>query len=160
MSVFAFRVDGRLYEPNVMSFGSKNAPILRGLTWKQCLVYIDDILVFANDFEEHCKRLDAVLCRIESADLKLKPTKCEFGMSEVNYLRFQISNKGLSASKRKAELLLATEPPKVTRVSFLDSFMCSINYYRTLIPCYAKLTAGLLVASYSKTKFVTWNEAT
>jgi hypothetical protein len=164
---FAFRVDGRLYEPNVMPFGSKNAPstfqrlmdkILRGMTWKQCLVYIDDILVFAKDFDEHCKRLDAVLCRIESAGLKLKPNKCEFGMSQVNYLGFQISNKGLSASKRKVEMLLATEPPKLTKV--LNSFMCSINYYRTLIPCYAKLTAALLVLSNSKTKFVTWNEDT
>jgi hypothetical protein len=72
---FAFRVDGRLFEPNVMPFGSKNAPstfqrlmdkILRGLTWKQCLVYIDDILVFAGTFDEHCRRLDAVLERIGS----------------------------------------------------------------------------------------------
>lgn len=70
---FAFRVDGRLYEPNVMPFGSKNASstfqrlmdkVLRGLTWKQCLVYIDDILVFANTFSEHCKRLDAVLTEL------------------------------------------------------------------------------------------------
>jgi hypothetical protein len=105
---FAFRVDGRLFEPNVMPFGSKNAPstfqrlmdkILRGLTWKQCLVYIDDILVFANTFDEHCQRLDAVLERIGDAGLKLKPSKCEFGMAEVNYLGFKISDKGLSASQ-------------------------------------------------------------
>ncbi len=87
---FAFRVDGRLFEPNVMPFGSKNAPstfqrlmdkILRGLTWKQCLVYIDDILVFAGTFEEHCRRSNAVLDRIGAAGLKLKPSKCEFGIT-------------------------------------------------------------------------------
>ena len=164
---FAFRIDGRLYEPNVMPFGSKNAPstfqrlmdkILRGLTWKQCLVYIDDILVFANTFEEHCKRLDAVLERLGSAWLKLKPSKCDFGMAEVTYLGFQISNKGLSASKRKVEALLATEPPKLTRV--LHSFMCSINYYRTLIPCYARITASLLALSSQKTRLVTWSDET
>ena len=138
---FAFRVDGRLYEPNVMPFGSKNASstfqrlmdkVLRGLTWKQCLVYIDDILVFAKTCAEHCQRLDAVLGKIKNAGLKLKPSKCEFGMSEVNYLGFKLSDKGLSAAKFKVDKLLATEPPKLTKV--LHSFMCSINYYRTLNP--------------------------
>jgi hypothetical protein len=162
---FAFRVDGRLLEPNVMPFGSKNAPstfqrlmdkILRGLTWKQCLVYIDDVLVFARSFEEHCQRLDAVLGRIKDAGLKLKPSKCEFGTSEVNYLGFQISDKGVRPSQRKVEMLLATEPPKQTKV--LHSFMCSLNYYRTLIPCYAKLTAALLTSSNAKCKLVNWSE--
>jgi hypothetical protein len=163
---FAFRVDGRLLEPNVMPFGSKNAPstfqrlmdkVLRGLTWKQCLVYIDDVLVFARTFEEHCERLDAVLGRIQHAGLKLKPNKCEFGTTEVNYLGFQVSDKGVRPSPRKVEVLLATEPPKLTKV--LHSFMCSINYYRTLIPCYSKLTAQLLTMSNSKCKWVTWNES-
>ena len=164
---FAFRVDGRLFEPNVMPFGSKNAPstfqrlmdkILRGLTWKQCLVYIDDILVFAGTFEEHCRRLDAVFDRIGAAGLKLKPSKCEFGMQEVNYLGFQISNKGLSVSHRKVKALLATEPPKLTKN--LKSFLCAMNYYRSLIPCYARLTAALLEQSNKKSKLVSWTEST
>lgn len=164
---FAFRVDGRLFEPNVMPFGSKNAPstfqrlmdkILRGLTWKQCLVYIDDILVFAGTFEEHCRRSNAVLDRIGAAGLKLKPSKCEFGMQEVNYLGFQISNKGLSVSHRKVKALLATEPPKLTKN--LKSFLCAMNYYRSLIPCYARLTAALLEQSNKKSKLVSWTEST
>ena len=164
---FAFRVDGRLFEPNVMPFGSKNAPstfqrlmdkILRGLTWKQCLVYIDDILVFAGTFEEHCRRSNAVLDRIGAAGLKLKPSKCEFGMQEVNYLGFQISNKGLSVSHRKVKALLATEPPKLTKN--LKSFLCAMNYYRSLIPCYARVTAALLEQSNKKSKLVSWTEST
>ena len=160
---FAFRVDGRLLEPNVMPFGSKNAPatfqrlldkVLRGLTWKQCLVYIDDILVFGRSFEEHLTRLDAVLARIGEAGLLLKPEKCEFGKSEVKYLGFEISDKGLRPSQAKVAKLLATEPPKTTKV--LHSFMCSINYYRTLIPLYSQLTARLLTMSTSKEKICKW----
>jgi hypothetical protein len=150
-----------------MPFGSKNAPstfqrlmdrVLRGLTWKQCLVYIDDVLVFARSFKEHCERLDAVLGRIEEAGLKLKPSKCEFGTSEVNYLGFQVTDKGVRPSPRKVAILLATEPPKLTKV--LHSFMCAINYYRTLIPCYARLTAGLLTMSNEKNKYVKWDNET
>ena len=90
---FAFRVDGRLLEPNVMPFGSKNAPatfqrlmdkVLRGLNWKQCLVYIDDILVFGRTFDEHSQRLDAVLNRIGAAGLLLKPSK-----SNILVLKYQ-----------------------------------------------------------------------
>jgi hypothetical protein len=58
----AFVVDGQLFEFNVMPFGSSNAPatfqrlmdkVLRGLTWHQCLVYIDDVLIFAKTFKAH-----------------------------------------------------------------------------------------------------------
>ncbi len=54
----AFVIDGKLFEFNVMPFGSMNAPgtfqrlmdrVLRGLTWKQCLVYVYDILNIFNN---------------------------------------------------------------------------------------------------------------
>ena len=80
----AFAVDGRLYESNVMVFGSQNAPatfqrlintVLSGLTWRQCLAYIDDILVFSKEFLLHLTHIDEVLSRIINASLKLKPSK-------------------------------------------------------------------------------------
>ena len=56
----AFVTQGRLYEFRVMPFGLVNAPatferlmegVLRGIAWSECLVYLDDILVFDPDFE-------------------------------------------------------------------------------------------------------------
>ena len=96
--------------------------------------------------------MDAVFSRIQEAGLKLKPSKCEFGTTEVNYLAFQVSDKGLGLSARKIEILLGAEPSRLTKV--LHSFMCSINYYWTLIPCYARLSAGLLTLSTGK---VNWS---
>ena len=70
-----------------MPFGSMNASstfqrlmdrVLRGLTWKQCLVYIDDVLIFSSTFEQHLKDIDQVLARFTYAGLKLKPSKCSF----------------------------------------------------------------------------------
>ena len=81
----AFTKGRKLYEFNVMPFGSMNASItfqrlmdrvLRGLTWNQCLVYIDDVLIFSATFEQHLKDIDEVLARFSCADLKLKPGKC------------------------------------------------------------------------------------
>ena len=84
---FAFVLDGKLFEPNVMLFGSMNAPstfqrlvdrVLHGLTWKQCLVYLDDVLVFSTTFEQHLSHIHEVLSRFEFANLMLKPSKCNF----------------------------------------------------------------------------------
>ena len=116
----AFIVDGKLYEFNVMPFGSMNAPstfqrlmdkVLSGLTWKQCLVYIDDILIFSKTFEQHLKDVDDVLSRIIDAGLKLKPSKCTFADDEVDYLGFKISGEGIqmqTLQKNKQNKVVAT----------------------------------------------------
>jgi len=88
----AFIISGKLFEFNVMPFGSMNAPstfqrlidrVLKGLTWKQCLVYIDDVLIFSSNYEQHLKDVDEVLARFEAAGLKLKLSKCLFAAREV-----------------------------------------------------------------------------
>ena len=162
-----FMVDGQLYRFRKMPFGSMNAPatfqrlmdrVLRGLTWRQCLVYIDDVLVFAATFEEHLESLNEVLTRIKAAGLKLKPTKCAFGDNEVNYLGYKISDRGLQPSARKIDALTKVDLPRTTKI--LNSFLCSINYYRTLIPNYGNLTAELYEMTTETSKFCKWTEKT
>ena len=159
----AFAVDGRLYEGNVMAFGSQNAPatfqglintVLTGLTWKQCLAYIDDILIFSKAFDIHLQHIDEVLSRLINESLKLKPSKCSFGKHEVEYLGFRISDQGIQPSLRKVERLLKVLPPKTP--SLLHSFLCGINFYRGEIPHYGHITADLYDMAASKTKFLTW----
>jgi hypothetical protein len=161
----AFNVDGTLYEGNVMSFGSMNAPatfqrlmdtILKGLTWKQCLAYIDDILIFSKTFDTHLQHIDEVLTRIKNAGLKLKPSKCSFGTHEVEYLGFKISDQGIQPSQRKVERLLQVKPPKTP--ALLHSYLCSINFYRQDIPHFGHITSELHDMAASKTRFLTWTD--
>lgn len=58
-----------LFEFNVMSFGLSNSPatfermidtVLRGLRWKICLCYLDDVVVFSISFSEHLNRLETI----------------------------------------------------------------------------------------------------
>lgn len=49
--------------------------VLTGLKWQTCLVYLDDVVVFSETFEQHLHRLRIVLEAIQSADLTLKPEK-------------------------------------------------------------------------------------
>ena len=50
-----------------------------GLQWSVCLVYLDDIIVYARNTEEHRQRLVMVLSALRKANLKLKLAKCRFG---------------------------------------------------------------------------------
>ena len=47
------------------------------LNWLDCLVYLDDIIIFAKTFDEHYQKLDKVLTRLEKAGLKLNAQKCQ-----------------------------------------------------------------------------------
>jgi Reverse transcriptase (RNA-dependent DNA polymerase) len=76
-----------LYRFLRMHFGLRNAPAtfqrfvditLAGLTWKTCLVYLDDINIFSKTKEEHLEHLDAVLHRLYRAVLSLNLKKCFF----------------------------------------------------------------------------------
>ncbi|GBM21051.1 Retrovirus-related Pol polyprotein from transposon 17.6 [Araneus ventricosus] len=68
-----------------MPFGLCNAPatfermmdsLLKGMKWKHCLCYLDDVIVYAATFEEHLRRLRMVLQCIRSAGLTLNHEKC------------------------------------------------------------------------------------
>lgn len=52
--------------------------VLLWLKWHMCLVYLDDVLVFGRNFEEHQERLELVLMALEKAGLMLNVEKCVF----------------------------------------------------------------------------------
>ena len=82
----AFRVGtGGLYEYLHMPFGLCNAPATfmrlmdKGFGdqhFQTLLIYLGDILVFGNTFEETMGRLDMVLTRLGKMNLKVKPKRC------------------------------------------------------------------------------------
>ena len=92
-----------LYEFQRLPFGLGNSPssfarlmqiVLRGLLLKICLVFIDDIIIFARTFSEHVTNLKIVFNRLREANLKLKPRKCEFGKAKIQFLGHLVSEKG------------------------------------------------------------------
>ena len=101
----AFVTKHGLLEFCTMPFGLCGGPptcqrlmelVLIDLQWQICLIYLDDIICFSNNFEDHMERLDTVLQRISAAGLKLKPEKCELLKSEVTFLGHLGSDKGIS----------------------------------------------------------------
>ena len=99
----AFTVRGGLNLWNVMPFGLCNAPstlerlmesVLQGLQWKTCLVYLDDVVIFARTEAEMLKRMDEVFTALSTARLKLKPRKCILFARQTDYLGQVISESG------------------------------------------------------------------
>ncbi|MBS2634167.1 RNA-directed DNA polymerase, partial [Salmonella enterica subsp. enterica serovar 1,4,[5],12:i:-] len=100
----AFITPDGLFEFKVMPFGLCSAPAtfqrvmdtaLAGLKWQTCLVYLDDVVVFASNFDEHLRRLEAVLQAIKTSGLTLKPEKCRFAYEELLFLGHVISKDGV-----------------------------------------------------------------
>ncbi|UYV81400.1 hypothetical protein LAZ67_20001079 [Cordylochernes scorpioides] len=94
----AFITPDGLYEFKVMPFGLCNAPatferminnLLKGLKWTICLCYLDDIIVFSDDFEEHPRRLQL------KAGLCLNSTECKFGAKTITVLGHEVSKNGI-----------------------------------------------------------------
>ena len=106
----AFTTICGLYQFKVMSFGLCNAPatfermmevILSGLQWETCLLYIDDVIIFSNNFEQHLERLSDVLSRLQTAGLKLSPHKCQLLKKQVSFLGHVVSEHGIATDLSK-----------------------------------------------------------
>ena len=46
-----------------LTFSTVIQLVLQGLTWKECLAYLDDVVVLGNNFEDHIKNLSSVFSR-------------------------------------------------------------------------------------------------
>ncbi|KZS18244.1 Uncharacterized protein APZ42_015662 [Daphnia magna] len=69
--------------------------VLAGLRWSICLVYLDDIIINASGVKEHLSRVRQVLTAFQSAGLKIKLVKCQFGAIEIKALGHVISGLGI-----------------------------------------------------------------
>ena len=148
----AFLTKDGLFQFLKMPFGLSNSPgtfqrvmdlVLRGLTWKSCLVYIDDIIVYSKTFGEHLIHLQQVFDALTTAGLRLSAKKSILGCHEVDYLGFRVGRDGL---KPQAGLVTAVKDfPQPTDATGVKRFVHMAGFYRRFIPGFAA-TAGPLQA--------------
>ncbi|GBM15781.1 Retrovirus-related Pol polyprotein from transposon 297 [Araneus ventricosus] len=100
----AFVTSDGLYECKVMSFGLCNSPatfermmdtVLRGLKLNICLWYVDDIIVYAPNFQEHKFRFRKVLKCLQEAGLTLNSNKYSFGKKKLTILGHLVDQHGI-----------------------------------------------------------------
>lgn len=149
----AFITADGLYQFKVLPFGLTNAPstyqrtmevVLAGLKWTACLIYIDDVVVFAPTFEEHLLRLDQVLSCLRKANFKLKLSKCRFGETKLKVLGHVVDATGIAPDPEKLQAVNDIPSPracksKKKRVKAIQSILGLCSYYRRHIENFARI---------------------
>jgi len=120
-----------------MSFGLTNAPayfmylmnsVFMPELDKFVVVFIDDILVYSKNKEEHAQHLRVVLDRLREHKLYAKFSKCAFWLKEVPFLGHVLSSEGVAVDPGKVKDVLNWKPP--TTVHEVRSFLGLAGYYR------------------------------
>jgi hypothetical protein len=136
-----------LYEFTVMSFGLTNAPayfmymmnkVFMVYLDKFVVVFINDILVYSRNEEEHEGHLRLVLQKLRDHELYAKISKCELWLKQVTFLGHVVSKGGISVDPRKVQEVLSWKAPM--SVSDIQSFLGLARYYRRFIEGFSKIS--------------------
>jgi hypothetical protein len=103
--------------------------------------YLDDILIFSKNEEDHKKHVRLVLEKLCNAGLYAKLEKCVFHQSQVEFLGYIISREGISMDPKKIQTILEWKKP--TTVQDVQYFIGFANFYRIFIKDYSKIVAPL-----------------
>jgi hypothetical protein len=142
----AFSTRYELYEYLVMSFGLTNAlayfmylmnSIYMPELDKFVVVFIDDILVYSKNEEEHVGHLHVVLQCLREHRLYAKQSKCDFWLKEIKFLGHTISEEGIVVDSHKVQEVMNWKPP--TTVRQIQSFLGWAGYYRRFIPDFSRI---------------------
>ncbi|KAJ3550673.1 hypothetical protein NMY22_g304 [Coprinellus aureogranulatus] len=147
----AFATNQGLFEPLVMFFSLTNSPatfqalmnsIFADLIVKgKVAVYLDDILIFTATLEEHREIVNEVLTRLRKHDLYLRPEKCEFEKTEIEYLGLVIRKGEIRMDPAKVEAVRNWPIPKNLRE--VRGFLGFANFYRRFIKNFSKIAGPL-----------------
>ena len=147
----AFRTNRGLFEPLVMFFGLTNSPATFQVMMNSLLkdliddghviVYLDDILIFTETLEHHRKVVRQVLEVLHTNHLCLKPEKCSFEQTSVEYLGVIVENGTFRMDPAKVAAIRDWVTP--TKKKDVQAFIGFCNFYRRFIKDFSKIARPL-----------------
>uniref|UniRef100_A0AAY4E6M7 ribonuclease H n=1 Tax=Denticeps clupeoides TaxID=299321 RepID=A0AAY4E6M7_9TELE len=159
--ISAFVTPDNFLQYNCMAFGMRNAPatfqrlmqkVLSGLC--NCEAYLDDIVVYSCNWEDHLTNLERVFERLCSANLTLNLAKCEFAKAVVTYLGKKVGQGCVRPVT--AKVIAVTEFPSPLTKRQLHRFLGMAGYYRGFCKNFATVVSPLTDLLSTERKFV-WN---
>ncbi|GJT08593.1 putative reverse transcriptase domain-containing protein [Tanacetum coccineum] len=160
----AFRTRYRHYEFQVMPFGLTNAPaVFMDLMNRVCkpyldkfvIVFIDDILIYSRNKEEHTDHLRIILELLKKEKLYAKFSKCDFWISIVQFLGHVIDSQGIHVDPAKIEAVKNWASP--TTPTEIRQFLGLAGYYRRFIKDFLKIAKSLTELTQKNKKYI-WGE--
>ena len=148
----------------VMPFGPKNSgstfvKMMRKLTLGMANVvhYIDDCLVYTETWNHHLEVVRELLSRVRKANLRVRPTKCEFGAREIEFVGHTVGHGVISLLDANVKKIM--EAPVPTTKKQVRSFLGMTGFYRKFISCYSDISMPLTeLTKKGKPNRVEWAE--
>ncbi|GJV60253.1 putative reverse transcriptase domain-containing protein [Tanacetum coccineum] len=156
----AFRTRYGHYEFQVMPFGLTNAPaVFMDLMNRVCkpyldkfvIVFIDDILIYSKNKQEHEEHLKIILELLKKEELYAKFSKCEFWIPKVQFLGHVIDSEGIHVDPAKIESIKDWTSPKSP--TEIRQFLGLAGYYRRFIEGFSKIAKPMTKLTQKKIKF-------
>lgn len=160
--ISAFITPSGLYSYNVMSFGLRNAPstfqrlmnrVVSGL--EGCAVYLDDVVIYSDTWEEHLARIKRLFDRLSEACLTVNLAKCDFAKATVTYLGKVVGQGTVCAVEAKVSAI--TKYPVPTTKKELQRFLGLVGYYRSFCKNFSTVVAPLTDLLKGKARYV-WSD--
>uniref|UniRef100_A0A3P9HPM7 Gypsy retrotransposon integrase-like protein 1 n=1 Tax=Oryzias latipes TaxID=8090 RepID=A0A3P9HPM7_ORYLA len=154
------------FEYLVMPFGLTNAPaifqnlvndVLRDFLNRFVFVYLDDILIYSRNQEQHVYHVRQVLSRLLENQLYVKAEKCEFHVPIISFLGFIIDSGNIRPDPAKITAVTSWEPPKSRKQ--LQRFLGFANFYRHFIRNYRSIATPLTQLTSINVPFIWTPEA-
>ncbi|GJZ51746.1 putative nucleotidyltransferase, ribonuclease H [Tanacetum coccineum] len=159
-----FRTRYGHFEFTVMPFGLTKAPsefmdlmnrVCRPYLYKFVIVFIDDILIYSKNQDEHVEHLRLVLGLLKKEKLYAKFSKCEFWLREVQFLGHVINGNGIHVDPSKIEAVKNWKAPRTP--TEVRSILGLVGYYRRFIENFSKIAKSLTILT-QKCKTFDWGE--
>ena len=144
MQYTAFAGNQKLWEFRVLPMGLSISPslynrvilhVLQDVAFKSSIVYLDDISILGESFDEHLENLEAVFKKLQEHGMKIQFSKCNFMKRSLKFLGYKISKEGVATDESKIECVKTWPTPCNTKA--LMRFLGFVNFYRKFIPDYA-----------------------
>ncbi|GKC85077.1 putative reverse transcriptase domain-containing protein [Tanacetum coccineum] len=157
----AFRMWYRHYEFHVMLFDLTNAPaVFMDLMNRVCkpyldtfvIVFIDDILIYSRNKEEHANHLRIILESLKKEKLYVKFSKCDFQISIVQFLGHVIDSQGIHIDPAKIKAVKNWASP--TTPTEIRQFLGLVSYYRRFIKDFLKIAKSLTELTQKNKKYI------
>ena len=159
-----FRTRYGHYECLVIPFGLTNAlaafmdlmnRVFRPYVDQFVVVFIEDILVYSKDREDHDTHLRVVLETLRKEQLYVKLRKCEFWLGEVSFLGHIVLQEGIQVDPKKIEVIIEWKPSR--NVTEVRSFLGLVGYYRRFVKGFSMTVAPMTRLLQKNVRFE-WSE--
>ena len=152
----AFQTRYGLFEYTVSPFGLSNSPavfmklmnrIFHDMTDRKLIFYVDDILIYSDNLDDHLKDIAEVFNRLKNNQLHVKLSKCEFAVDKLEWCGMEVSIEGFAIQKSQIEAMcdypVYNPDGKVTVTTYAQQFLGSVRFFADFVPWLGEIASPL-----------------